>query len=267
MINVNLPEHIFLFGHRQQHGKDTSAELLKNFCVKNNIDYSYSFFARLLKKQVAERYNLDFEKMEEDSYKNWCPPWVESKSDQIDIIDLRLDINFKIGMEYNYKGRSWKVLEVNELNRKVTLNAPRTVRDILIEEGNKGRSIWENCWASAAYRDLFETDSKVGIISDYRFPNEYLCFDDVLNQYLNSKFGKETLNFNYPKVHRVLVHRPAGIFKNDGADGELPDLEEPDEWDYVIMNDIEGNGWKKHLDGQISDMLMDLGIIGDLNVI
>lgn len=219
MIDLPLPEHIFLFGHRQQHGKDTCSDLLKNICEDNEISYSYSFFARLLKKQVAERYNLDFEKMEEDAYKNWCPPWVTPKED----------------------------------------GSRRTVRDILIEEGNKGRSIWQNTWAAAAYRDLFEAGSTIGIISDYRFPNEYECFKDVLKQY---SFGKKHVIFNTPKVHRVLIHRPAGKFKNDGADGELPDLEEPEMWDYVIMNDIEGNGWKEHLKEQILEMLNEVKILG-----
>lgn len=223
MFNTKLPTHIILFGHRQQHGKDTCSELLKQLCVDNNISYSYSFFAKLLKKQVAERYNLDFERMEEDEYKNWCPPWVLPKED----------------------------------------GTPRTVRDILIEEGNKGRSIWQNTWAAAAYRDLFENGSAIGIISDYRFPNESACFEDVLSQYLIAKYGNDTISFQFPKVHRVLVHRPAGKFKNDGADGELPDLEDSSAWDYVIMNDVEGNGWKDHLMDQLKEMVREMQILGE----
>jgi hypothetical protein len=37
----------------------------------------------------------------------------------------------------------------------------------------------------------------------------------------------------------VLVHRPDGLFKNDGADGELPDLNS-DMWDYTI-NFVKNN--------------------------
>jgi hypothetical protein len=57
-----------------------------------------------------------------------------------------------------------------------------------------------------------------------------------------------------------LVHRPAGVFKNDGADGELPDLEDTNAWDYVIMNDIEGQGWKERLEIQMKEILVNLNL-------
>jgi len=260
MISTRLPDHIFLFGHRQQHGKDTCSDLLKNFCEEQNFTHSYSFFARLLKKQVAERYNLNFEKMEEDTYKNWCPPWVNPKEVEVAASSINDARNGKALINEEWFEVVPRVGKLPSGN--IIIKKPRTVRDILIEEGNKGRSIWQNTWAAAAYRDLFESNSQIGIISDFRFPNEYDCFQDVITQYINSKYGNNTISIQFPKIHRVLVHRPAGIFKNDGADNELPDLEDPDSWDFIIKNDIEGNGWKQHLSDQIQDMLYQLKIIG-----
>jgi len=220
---VNL-QYILLLGHRQQHGKDPGSDILEDIIINTtccggertctNISYCRTFFAELLKKQVAERYGLDAAKMELDEYKQWCPPWVNPKTD----------------------------------------GTLRTVRDILIEEGCKAREIWGDTWADAAYRKLFESGALVGIISDYRFPNEYACFKNSFARFA----GKDVYA---PKVVRILVDRPAGAYKNDGADGELPDTEDPDAWDYIIRNDVEGNGWKDHLREQILDMLVDLDII------
>lgn len=213
--------YIFLFGHRQQHGKDTCCEILKNILSAKSIPSTRSYFAKLLKKQVAERYNLDFEKMEDNNYKLSCPEHLKPK--QV------------------------------EKDGSVILT-PRTVRDVLIEEGCKARSIWENTWANYAYREIFNSDVEIGYISDYRYPNEYNCFEYSYNSYVGS-----VRYINKPKVVRVLVHRPNGIFKNDGADGELPDIDD-NAWDYTIINDGTSDNWKDRLYQQVYDMTLNYGV-------
>jgi hypothetical protein len=202
--------HIFLFGHRQQHGKDTCCNLLEKIFKEKKIAYTRTYFAKLLKKQISERYNLDFNKMDDNDYKKWIPPWVSPKND-----------------------------------------VPRTVRQILIDEGNLARSIWLDAWANSVYQEILNSKSEVGIVSDYRFPNEYKSFDRSYELWYKSQVSiTGTMEELKPKVIRVLVHRPNGVFKNDGADGELPDLEKPEEWDYIVMNE-DRDGWESRLKDQV----------------
>jgi hypothetical protein len=215
-------KYIFLFGHRQQHGKDTCCSILGDLLKEKNISHTRTFFAKLLKKQVAERYMLNFEKMDDAEYKKWKPP---------------------------------------HLNKKI-INSPdgpkeelRTVRQILIEEGCKGREIWDNTWAQAAYIELFKDNFDIGFLSDFRFPNEYTSINDTY-----SYFIREYKYIEKPKVVKVLVHRPNGIFNNDGADGHLPDESSTDFWDYKIYND-ESSDWKQHLEQQVVSMLTKYEVI------
>lgn len=213
--------YIFLFGHRQQHGKDTCCNMLETILANKNITFKRTFFAKLLKKQVAERYNLSFEKMELNEYKLSCPSHLRQKQ-------------VRVGEELK--------------------SVPRTVRDVLIEEGCKGRDIWENTWANSVYRELLESGADIGFVSDYRYPNEFNCFDSSFNS-IQELIGKP---INKPKVYRVLVHRPDGVFKNDGADGELPDLD-PSSWEYTILN-TPGENWKSNLELQLLEMLKNVGV-------
>jgi hypothetical protein len=214
-------KYIFLFGHRQQHGKDTCCNILENILKKKKISHARTYFAKLLKKQVSERYNLNFEKMENNDYKLWCPPHIKKK--------------------------------IVRTTEGLTHEVMRTVRDILIEEGCKGREIWENTWANAAYMELFRANPEIGIISDYRYPSEYITFSASFET-----FEKEYEKIERPIPIRVLVHRPNGVFKTDGADGELPDID-PIAWDYVILND-KSVGWEEHLENQLEDILKKLGV-------
>ena len=197
--------HIFLFGHRQQHGKDTSCNILERIFKEKNLSYCRTYFAKLLKKQVSEKYNLDFSKMESNDYK---------------------------------------------LSKPEHLNG-LTVRDVLIKEGCGGRAIWEDVWANSVYQEIFNANPFVGIVSDYRYPNEYACFERSFKYWLSKQ---EVAPPHAPKVIRILVHRPDGIFKNDGADSELPDLEKPEVWDYIIINESH-QGWEKRLEDQIVSIM------------
>jgi len=213
-------KYIFLFGHRQQHGKDTCCNILENKLKEKSISHKRTFFAKLLKKQVSERYNLNFEKMEDNDYKKWCPPHIKKK--------------------------------IIKDSAGLTNEVLRTVRDILIEEGCAGRGIWENTWANSAYMELFRSNTEIGIISDYRYPNEYNCFSASFEAFEHEG------DIERPIPIRVLVHRPDGLFKNDGADGELPDLDS-NMWDYTILNDSKED-WINNLDKQVDNMLVHFGV-------
>jgi hypothetical protein len=198
--------HIFLFGHRQQHGKDTSCNILQELFKEKNIPFCRTYFAKLLKAQVATKYNLDFLQMESNDYKMTRPPHLNGLS----------------------------------------------VRDVLIKEGCASRAIWGDVWANSVYQEILNSDAKIGFVSDYRYPNEYSSFDRSFDYWS----GVQTKHNSpvKPKILRVLVHRPDGIFKNDGADGELPDIEAPEAWDYIIVNDSKGN-WLAELRNKVTDIM------------
>jgi hypothetical protein len=199
--------HIFLFGHRQQHGKDTCCALLEKVFLEKKISYCKTFFAKLLKKQVAEKYNLDANKMEFNDYKI-------SKPEHLGGL---------------------------------------TVREILIKEGCAARAIWNDTWANSVYQEIFNSNSQIGIVSDFRYPNEYSCFERSFDYWKSKSLSledKKKQTVTKPKVIRILVHRPHGVFKNDGADSELPDNENPDAWEYIIINEDHG-GWEKRLEDQV----------------
>lgn len=205
---INL-EYIFLFGHRKQHGKDTSVKLISEMLDGLHISYRSSYFAKKLKEQVADKYGLDFNRMGEDSYKNSKPP--------------------------HLKGL--------------------TVRDVLIKEGCGARAIWENVWAFPVYKELLTCGARIGLISDFRYPNECSCFTecfDIINT---------TGSMLKPKVIKVLVHKPNGTFVNDGADDQLPDIDPY--WDFVIMNDNNTPDWQQNIQRQLKNMLEST--IGDLS--
>lgn len=195
--------HIFLFGHRKQHGKDTCVELLQNILREKMISCRSTYFAKLLKKHTAERYGLDFEAMNDDKYKNSKPTHLGGAS----------------------------------------------VRDVLIKEGCGARAIWQNTWAFPVYNELFTASENVGLVSDFRYPNEFSCFNECFKIFEknNNMFAE------LPKITKVLVHKPNGKFSNDGADDQLPDVDSY--WDYTIMNDNYTTNWKQHLEKQLRTMV------------
>lgn len=199
---------ILLFGHRQFSGKDTCCDFLESFLTKRGISYYRNSFAKRLKQQVAERYNLSFELMENTEYK-------KSKPDHL---------------------------------------GGRTVREVLIQEGNFARSIWTPTWAWATYEPIFKANHPISFISDFRFPNEYDDYDKLYNLYEDTTPEPN----EKPKIVRVHVFRPNGIFNNDGADGELPD--DFEYWDYNIVNE-ERPDWKQYLMNNLRDILENENVI------
>jgi hypothetical protein len=199
--------HIFLFGHRKQHGKDTVGNILEQILTKNSICFYRSYFAKRLKQHCAEKYNLDFSKMESNEYKNWCPPWINLKPD----------------------------------------GNKRTVRDILIEEGNRTREIWEDCWINYFYKEIFNSNTNIAFSTDFRFPVEYKNA---------SKYFTKNAS---PKIIKVLVHKTDGIIAQDGADNCLPDNDGVF-WDHVIINKPIKN-WTTNLKTQLEKILKKEKII------
>ncbi len=201
-----LTEDIFLFGHRKQHGKDTCANLLEDILSKRKISYERTFFAKELKKVSARKYNLDYDKMDDNAYKTSTPD------------------------------------HLNGL----------TVRDVLIKEGVFARGIWLNSWANIAFSEILSSRAKIGIISDFRFPNEYDGFSEILESYVNLDPQKHKY-ISKPRIHKILVHRPNGIFSNDGADDQVPD--DTSYWDHVILNDNDSADWKLRLGHQLEGII------------
>lgn len=64
---------IFLFGHRQQFGKDSACDIASKILTKTSVSFIRTSFAKKLKKQVAERYDLNAAAMEMDEYKKSKP--------------------------------------------------------------------------------------------------------------------------------------------------------------------------------------------------
>lgn len=201
---MNKLEYIFLFGHRKQHFKNGSCSILESVLKGKGISSKQSYFAKILKQQVAVRYGLDFEQMESEEYKKSKPKHLGGLS----------------------------------------------VRDVLLKEGCFARSIWQNTWALPLYNELLLSDATVGMCSDFRFPNEYSCFDECFDLIDN----RSSVSLRKPKVIKVLVHRPTGIFASDGADDQLPDID-PSYWDYTIMNDDVSENWIVNIEKQIKNMV------------
>ena len=204
-------EYIFLFGHRKQHGKDTSVNLMLDELQRRKISCRSVYFAEKLKSQVCERYGLEFKRMGDEDYKNSKPEHLNGLS----------------------------------------------VRDVLIKEGCGARAIWQNVWAFPVYTELLMSGSRVGLISDFRYPNECSCFNecfDIINK------TKARTAFKKPKLIKVLVHKPNGKFVSDGADDQLPDIDSY--WDFIIMNDDTSDKWQQNIERQLKNMLEST--IGDI---
>ena len=150
----------------------------------------------------------------------------------------RYDLNAK-QMEFDDYKKS-KPLHLNGLS----------VRDVLIQEGTFSRKIWNNVWTSTAYRDIFNSGATVGLISDFRYPNEYSCFEETFRSWAMST---DFPNAVTPTIIRVLAHRENGVFISDGSDDQLPDLSPY--WDEIVLNNIEGRNWYQHIGAQVLPMV------------
>lgn len=153
----------------------------------------------------------------------------------------------KYGLDYARMGdQAYKDTKPDHLNGM-------TVREVLIHEGNQSRSVWLPVWAWATYKNIFESGTKVGIVSDFRFPNEYDDFESLFEKYVTDN----SIEASPPKIVKILVDRPSQPYNDDGADGELPDV--CDYWDFVVKNE-ETRYWKENLETQLYNIIDDLKI-------
>jgi hypothetical protein len=234
-----LPKVIYLFGHRQGHGKDVSCDILQEILRDKQISNCRTLFAKMLKKHVADRYGLDVAAMEKQEYKASIVPHAKPKIKYIDEAT---------GQEVP----TWVYMDPGSLKIKV-VETPRTVRDILIEEGRFARSIWGDTWAWQVYKEIFDSGMEIGIVSDYRYPNESDPDGKLFDLFVQNKRAEDpTWKFVKPKIIKIQVYRKDGIFANDGADAELPD--DFSFYDYNIMNETRAD-WRDNLKSQLLDIL------------
>ncbi len=198
--------YIFLFGHRQNCGKNLCCEILSDILSENNIKGYQSSFAKNLKLQASEKYRLEYKKMDDQSYKLSKPPHLNGK----------------------------------------------TVRDVLIHEGNTARQIWLHTWSWYCFKEILSTNAHVSFISDFRFPNEYDSFNELYDMHCEAMIQMGVGVVSKPKLIKVQVVRPSQPLNNDGADGELPD--DFDFWDYNILNEEVPN-FKQNLRSQLISIL------------
>ena len=184
----NNTEHVVLFGHRKQHGKDTCCDILESILLDRKIGYCRTSFAKRLKEMAAKEYDLDVNKMDMDEYKSSYPSHLDGKS----------------------------------------------VREVLIHVGCRERERDPFFWSKHAAEDIITSGHKIGMISDFRFPNEASGMS------------------NCGAVHKILVYRPSGKFVCDGADDQLPDIDPY--WDYVIINE-DTSTWRDTLVKKVKAVL------------
>jgi hypothetical protein len=235
----SLPKVIYLFGHRQGHGKDTCCDIMEDLLKDKMVYYKRTMFAKTLKQHCCDRYGLDFSRMDDQDYKLSIVPHASQKITYIDEAS---------GSEVPH----WVFMDPGKL--KVTQKVePRTVRDILIEEGRFARSIWGDTWAWHVYNEIYSSGCEIGIVSDFRYPNEADPVEKLYNLFLEKNNKKyQSCIPSKPKIIKIQVYRPDGVFKNDGADAELPD--DFDFYDYNIMNEPTPD-WRNNLKRQIRDIL------------
>ena len=238
-IASRLPKVIYLFGHRQGAGKDECCNILQEILKEKKISNCRTLFAKMLKKHTADRYGLDVASMERQDYKASVVPHAQPKIKYIDET---------LGREVP----TWVYMDPGSLKIKV-VETPRTVRDILIEEGRFARSIWGDTWAWQVYNEIFSSGTEIGIVSDYRYPNEGDPDGKMFDLFIqNQKKVNPDCKFVKPKIIKIQVYRKDGIFANDGADAELPD--DFSFYDYNIINDTRPD-WRDNLKNQLEDIL------------
>jgi hypothetical protein len=212
---------------------------LQDILKEKQISNCRTLFAKMLKKHAADRYGLDLAAMEKQEYKASVVPHAAPKIKYIDEAT---------GKEVP----TWVYMDPGSLKIKA-VETPRTVRDILIEEGRFARSIWGDTWAWQVYDEIFSSLTEIGIISDYRYTNEGDPDGKMFDLFVqNKKKDNPNCKFIKPKIIRIQVYRKDGIFTNDGADAELPD--DFSFYDYNIINDTRPD-WRDNLKKQLEDIL------------
>lgn len=166
------------------------------------------------------------------------------KKEEIYKTNFAKNVKKIIALKY---GLDESLMESNNYKEFIPNHLNKSVRQILISEGNFSRSIWEDVWAWSVYKEIFESSAYIFIISDFRFENEYTSFEKLKKIYFQNK--KEDCHY---KLYKILVKRENGIYENDGADNQLPDDESY--YDFTIYN-LNTNDWYQKLEKQIFNII------------
>lgn len=92
----------------------------------------------------------------------------------------------------------------------------RTLRDLLIEIGMRGRSVHPDFWVKDVLRQATAAPDRPVVITDFRFPNEIQCFQDINRPVISIR------------LFRASVPTPADSMQ---AEHDLNDYEP----DFIIM--------------------------------
>lgn len=149
-----------------------------------------------------------------------------------------------VAMKY---GLDESLMDSGSYKESIPSHLEKTVRQVLIIEGNTSRSIWKDVWAWMVYKEIFESSASVFIISDFRFENEYSSFEKLKKIYFENKE-----NDSYYELYKILVKRENGIYVNDGADDQLPDDESY--YDFTIYN-LNQSDWYQILETQVLQII------------
>jgi hypothetical protein len=197
---IVVPSIIFGFGHRARHGKDTAAKFIQEECGKQYDIRLYSF-ARELKEEVNKNAiasggmrNLFVEGLREPLGGYWqtngnilpLPEWVQYEENP-DMTDPLCPFG-KQRTLLQWWGTEYR------------------------------RSIEPNYWVDRVAERLVKEKPEIALITDMRFPNEFLFVQ---------KYG-ETI-----KVHRPGIPVLPGAHASEEALASVPDHQ----WSAVIYND------------------------------
>lgn len=207
--------YIYLVSGKSLNGKDSLYQL-----VKDQVGWKRVAFADKLKNTVMDLYNFTYDQMYGDSKDiedQRYPNTVDEKRilDETkwseDEIDLALD-----------NGVKWKSMLVENPNYRPFFT-PRRILQIF---GQQQRLLFPDIWASYVFTTEIPNYIKEGyskfIITDVRFKNEL----DVAQR----------LKPENCQLTKVRIIRP-GIVANSGSnDVSEIDLDDYNQWDYVLCN-------------------------------
>jgi hypothetical protein len=135
----------------------------------------------------------------------------------------------------------------------------KSVRDVLIEFGLAERAKDPLVFCRPVYTDMYKSGADFCLVSDFRFPNEgnsgVFILEELMFKKRTKKAERQSFMNMMPQVHKILIHRPEGRFVNDGADDQLPDID--NYWTHVIINE-DTNDWKEKLTEKILSYISQL---------
>ena len=205
LLGSGMSKQVILLGHKARVGKDTSAGFLESF---GYIRYA---FADKLKATVSDLYDFTEEQM-----------YGEDK----DLEDTRFlnNIDNPLIFDEIYVGQDGSV-QRSRARRNPDYRSFLTPRRILQRFGQDQRLIYPDIWAQYVFNEIEKSDHNVFVITDFRFKNEYT----VARRWADLSFNNQ--------LFTVKINRPGVSLHTGSNDISENDLNDFDEWDYIIEND------------------------------